>query len=160
MPNWCYNGLRVHHNDPEMIDKFVKGFKKEGLFNTFIPYPKNDDGEVLIDWCHKNWGTKWDIQPSQIEVLDDEDKNEITIGFSSAWSPPIPFYDKLVELGFEVEADYEEGGWAFVGIYSNGFDECLDFPQNLDDFDKLPYDFQEKFDHLKQNMIMEAKENQ
>jgi hypothetical protein len=45
--------------------------------------------------------------------------------FDSAWSPPIGAYDKLVELGFTVDAYYYEGGMAYAGTYSDGNDDSI-----------------------------------
>lgn len=182
MPNWCYNGLHVHHADPKMIDKFVKGLSK-GLFNTFIPYPekykKLDEkakahnkktGEYIKDgfnqggyeWCVENWGTKWDVFLDKGDI-GIRDKNNLRFGFQSAWAPPVPFYDKLVELGFKVEADYEEGGAGFIGVYKEGQDKSCDFPTTIKEFNKLPKEFRATFEHLKESIILdeiEAKESQ
>ena len=41
------------------------------------------------------------------------------LSFNTAWSPPIGFYEKMTELGFDVTAFYLEEGMGFVGKYSN-----------------------------------------
>jgi hypothetical protein len=74
------------------------------------------------DYCVNEWGTKWDINSDNVEI---EDANTVTAGFDSAWSPPIAAYEKLMELGFEVEAFYYEPGMQFVGKWLNGVDECI-----------------------------------
>jgi hypothetical protein len=37
--------------------------------------------------------------------------------FDSAWSPPVYAYEKLVAMGFGVEAMYYEGGMGYAGVY-------------------------------------------
>ena len=49
-----------------------------------------------------------------------------------AWSPPIPIWDRLVDLGCKVSAEYEDEGLMFKGIYKDGLDECWE-PTALDD---------------------------
>ena len=85
------------------------------------------------DWNISNWGTKWDVG---IECgggsgqATRESDNELILSFMSAWSPPIEFYAKLEELGFEVIAYYYESGCAFCGRYENGYDECYNIDGN------------------------------
>jgi hypothetical protein len=51
----------------------------------------------------------------------------VTASFDSAWSPPIEAYNKLMELGFEIEAFYYEPGMQYVGKWLNGDDECHEY---------------------------------
>lgn len=141
MPNWCYNGVTLRHEDPAMIDRVIKG--KEGLLMEFLPTPKplletvagfvGEDREAeheaqkarnlkeygakdWYDWNIQNWGTKWDFA---LENLERQDPNTVTAAFDSAWSPPIGAYAKLEALGFEVEAKYYEPGMAYCGSYDS-----------------------------------------
>lgn len=146
MPNWCNNGITLRHADPAMIDRVVKG--KEGLLMEFLPTPQalidtvagsfGDDekqrelearqaenirlygAKDWYDWNIANWGTKWDVS---LENVDREDANTVSAAFDSAWSPPIEAYQKLEELGFEIEAKYYEPGMAFCGTYETGCGE-------------------------------------
>jgi hypothetical protein len=43
--------------------------------------------------------------------------------FDSAWSPPVYAYEKLVAIGFGVEAMYYEGGMGYAGSFGEGGDE-------------------------------------
>jgi hypothetical protein len=70
------------------------------------------------------WGTKWDVGGDGQSDIHPDGKMLHT-SFDSAWSPPINAYDKLVELGFGVEAMYYEGGMGYAGTYSDGADEEL-----------------------------------
>lgn len=150
MPNWCNNGITLRHADPAMIDRVVKG--KDGLLMEFLPTPEallettagsfgDDEKQRALeaqqaenvrkygfkdwyDWNIANWGTKWDFA---LENVDRPDPNTVTAAFDSAWSPPIDAYNKLMELGFEVEAMYYEPGMCFVGKFDNGVDECIEY---------------------------------
>jgi hypothetical protein len=37
--------------------------------------------------------------------------------FDTAWAPPVNAYEKLVEMGFGVEAMYYEGGMGYAGSF-------------------------------------------
>lgn len=88
-------------------------------------------------WCVAEWGTKWDIG------LDEDQENKaqvengvIHVRFSSAWSPPTGAYDKLVDLGFEIEAYYYEPGCDFCGEWINGEEETFSIrnaPKRIDE---------------------------
>jgi hypothetical protein len=45
----------------------------------------------------------------------------VALSFDSAWSPPIPVYEKMTEEGYEVEAKYEETGMGFEGEYTSEY---------------------------------------
>ena len=150
MPNWCNNGITLRHADTAMIDRVIKG--KEGLLMEFFPTPQPlietmsgsfGDSEKQreleakqldnlrefgakdwYDWNIANWGTKWDFA---LGNLDRSDPNTVSAAFDSAWSPPIGAYEKLMELGFEIEAMYYEPGMCFVGKWDNGVDECYEY---------------------------------
>jgi hypothetical protein len=144
MPNWCYNGVTLRHNDPAMIDRAANS---DGLLMEFLPTPQElldtvagsvaEDARHAheaqmesnlakygakdwYDWNVANWGTKWDVTLENVERKDD---NTITASFDSAWSPPIEAYAKLEDLGFEVDAKFYEPGMAFCGTYVTGLGE-------------------------------------
>jgi hypothetical protein len=67
------------------------------------------------DWNISNWGTKWDADSdTPWEYIND---GELFLFFETAWSPPIPIYDKIAELFPDLDfvATYAEGGCEFVG---------------------------------------------
>ncbi len=145
MPNWCFNGVTLRHKDPAMIDRAQHS---DGLLMEFLPTPQAltetvagsfgdtekqraleaQQAENLAkygakdwyDWNIANWGTKWDFNLENVERVDDY---TLTASFDSAWSPPIEAYQKLVELGFEIEAKYYEPGMAFVGTWDSEYGE-------------------------------------
>lgn len=145
MPNWCDNSLMINHKDPAMMKKVFDAWDSghflqslhpcpQELYDTFSGYSgdeekqkENEAKQVAnvdkygyqnwYDWCLGNWGTKWDI--------DTHSRNTKTDGFgesfSSAWSPPIEFYEHLKKLGYEVDALYFESGMGFCGHWSSSY---------------------------------------
>ena len=154
MPNWCNNTLTLTHEDPAMILRAKEALDRGEFLQEFIPVPQDLKDTVSgsmgedhreaheaqqkanrekhgysnwYDFCVGEWGTKWDVGgDGQTDVHPDGRMLHTT--FDSAWSPPVNAYDKLVELGFGVEAMYYEGGMGYAGSYSDGADEEL----NLD----------------------------
>ena len=138
MPNWCNNGITLRHEDPAMIQRVMLG--RANLLQEFIPCPAelmettaqmgtNEQEKVnrdkygyssWYDWSIANWGTKWDIS---LDSVDNPDANTVTASFESAWSPPIAAYERLMDLGFEIEAFYYEPGMQYVGKWADGVDE-------------------------------------
>lgn len=141
MPNWCNNSVEIRHADPAMIERVRRAFDDGALLQEFIPVPKElseavanfTTNEELVakygysDWygfCVSQWGTKWDIGADGNPAQDIP--GGLLLGFDSAWSPPIAAYEKLVEMGFEIRAMYNEGGMCFAGIWTgdeHGFDD-------------------------------------
>lgn len=113
MPNWCNNYASFNHKDPEQIKKLITASKEGKLFETFVPFP---NGEWDYGWCVQEWGTKWDISNQDVQ---EDGTNDASVSFDSAWGPPIAFYDKMKELGFDVDATYYEEGMQFAGHYSS-----------------------------------------
>jgi hypothetical protein len=72
------------------------------------------------DFNIANWGTKWDVSSDNAEIID---PNTLTAGFDSAWAPPTTAYERLLDLGFEIEAFYYEPGMQYVGKWADGIDE-------------------------------------
>ena len=124
MPNHTENRVILSHNDSQQIDAIhnVMNTDNAELCHHLIPEPLDDNGvsaEGWYDWRCDNWGTKWDIYNTQCSRMDD---NTLVMSFNTAWSPPIPIFDKLVDMGFEVDARYLDEGWMYIGEYVNGED--------------------------------------
>ena len=152
MPNWCNNSVVLKHEDPAMIERARKAFNGEGLLQEFIPVPQElrdtvsgsmgeDKREAheaqqkanvekygyanWYDFCVNEWGTKWEIGADGNPAQDIP--GGLMLGFDSAWSPPIAAYEKLLEMGFEIEAMYYEPGMAYAGVWDNGHDDYYEY---------------------------------
>lgn len=130
----------VRHADPEKIQALARAVEEGRLCDHVIPVPKilvGEDAadkeaavkatgyESWYDFCTSRWGTKWDVEAYDTDVTIQDD-NSFSVGFDSAWSPPIGVYDQLIDDGFEVDAMYWESGMAFCGRYNNHGDDHYD----------------------------------
>jgi hypothetical protein len=130
-----------------MIERAAKALQEGTFLQEFIPCPQdlidtvsgsmgedrraaheaqqaaNVEKYGYTTWYEHNineWGTKWDVSSDNVAI---EDANTVTASFDSAWAPPVNAYEKLMDLGFEIEAFYYEPGMAFVGKWADGVDE-------------------------------------
>ena len=147
MPNWCSNTLTLSHKDPSMIKRVESAVERQHLLAEFVPVPKelietvagshSDPAEQAAleaqskanrekygydnwyDFCCGEWGCKWDVDAE----LHMADEHSVDLSFDSAWAPPVAWYAKMTELGFEVDAYYYEPGMGFCGHWWDGSDE-------------------------------------
>lgn len=132
MPNWCMNNLTVSHSDENMVQEFADAWNSGGVCQHYIPMPL---GEDWYSWNVSNWGTKWDFGKDEYDdpvvvkkvTMKSGTFYEVSVSPNTAWSPPVDFYNHLVELGYNVHASYFEPGMAFCGIYHNGSDNYVDY---------------------------------
>ena len=125
MPNWCYNNVDItatteEHKD--LLDRVSRAETADGFFEMLRPL-----GEWDYNRSVENWGTKWDVEPMDVDF----DGTTLTTSFDSAWSPPIALYEYLAEQGFEVSANYYEPGMDFAGEWTDGEEFHLDDVSNL-----------------------------
>ena len=66
-------------------------------------------------WRWSNWGTPW-MEDATADIDQSNGNFIITSFFTSAWEPPIPAYEALNRLGFEVYAEYTEFAMSLGGI--------------------------------------------
>jgi hypothetical protein len=138
MPNWCSNTITIQGptetikqlwDDAHVGDDF-------GLLNAMVPMPKElegttapSDGMNWYGWRTSNWGTKWDVDDTGLEYVDNGDgTSHITGWFDSAWAPPVTAYDTFLDDmdNCSIEATYHEPGMDFVGEYIDGDDNFYD----------------------------------
>ena len=79
-----------------------------------VPEPAYPDDTSWYDWRVNNWGTKWEICNPYII---DNDSNEITFEFETAWGPSVEAFHTWASgrEGVEFELQYFEPGVGFVG---------------------------------------------
>ena len=158
MPNHCYQQVEIcgprflvrelyGHLTGKADPEFCQVIKPMPFEQWLAPKTKWQGYEVegWYDWRVKNWGTKWDVVDVQITnpltIHDDEDADPANMNASfsfncwTAWAPPIPVWDKLVEMGLSGDADYQDEGMMFEGQYLNGEDRCWEPEDVLDEED-------------------------
>ena len=129
MANWCSNNLIVSHKDPKMMKKFERGIAEENLFQTFAPLAVKKRGD--LETQNEYWGTGRDVKNGYFELSVDGLSGSGS--FETAWSPPIGAYEKLDDLGFQIQATYHESGADFAGTWDN---------ENGDE--RFEYDFEDE----------------
>jgi hypothetical protein len=156
MPNWCNNTVEVYHPDPSKLKALVEAFNNGEMCNYIHPVPESlkivagrvgdatDPKQIELeaqekanleahgystwyDFCVNEWGTKWDVGGDGMEVELKGLKNDATLCFDSAWSPPIGIYEKMLDQGYSVRAYYNEPGMAFAGVWWDGDDNYFDY---------------------------------
>jgi len=144
MPNHCYQQVRIE--GPHKLVRVLwdgltengvteNGYVKNPQFNQLIiPMPFEIWNGAEIDWYewrNENWNTKWDVCHVKIEEeirredytkisLDAYTKHWFKFNCWTAWSPPIPVWQRLHKMGIEVLASYQDEGGAFEGHFIDG----------------------------------------
>jgi hypothetical protein len=161
MPNWCLNNLYISHSDPAKLQEFVDAYNSGHTCEHYLPVPKKEDGTVFddwYDWCINNWGTKWDFGRDEYYDPAKIEGGNVVVSFNTAWSPPIQFYEKLVELDYNVRGSYFEPGMAYCGIWDNGIDNYIEYGGVDDKRDVIPvalwneYDMGEFFEMMEEEV--------
>ena len=170
MPNWCDNNVNI--SGPKKIIKQIQetnlslqklfpcpaelndtisgtmgnGKKEQNCFkiqqnNNLKKYGAKD----WYDWNVSNWGTKWDIDPSYLEVTENKKQSSLQASFTSAWGPPLEAFKNLARKypNINITLHYIETGASFAGTYrytSDGqeYDQYIDYRSldELEDFAK------------------------
>ena len=143
MPNHTDNRVILSHADSKMIDNIYNVMNTDDASLLQHIIPMNEallDGGDWYEWRLDNWGTKWDIYDTHCTRID---ANTLSMTFYTAWSPPFPIYDKLTDMGFEVNARYIDEGWMYIGEYNSDgdhvhFDNVEDV---VTEYEELDYEF-------------------
>jgi hypothetical protein len=127
MTNWCKNLVTISNDNREVIKAIADAFERDELFDVFIPCPKELEkltslkpNDALVKkivakygaedwylWRLDNWGTKWDTGRSH-GTLTVVRPTKIKLVVKTAWTPPIPIFDRWVDLGCRVRARFWE----------------------------------------------------
>ena len=104
MPNWCHNCMKITGAAEELV-RFKQVCFHEGEFDfaAIIPIPPEAEvaeeaadavGELFYA-AVPYWGTKWNACDFR-SIKDDPDCLEFN--FDTAWSPPVPVFEKIGEM--------------------------------------------------------------
>ena len=141
MTNWCENLVTISNDDRDVIKAIENAFLRDELLDAFIPCPKElesltslkpNDGlvkkmvakygaEDWYLWRLDNWGTKWDTGQSHGTLMVVR-PTKIKLDMKTAWTPPVPVFDRWVDLGCHVRAQFCEPEMNVAGTY---FDKCI-----------------------------------
>ena len=93
-------------------EKSLRALHETGFYNWY-------------DWSVESWGTKWNSYSFHV-LHDSPDHYEFK--FDTAWSVPIPVFDKIAELfpSLEFSIDSFDEGWNFAwrGTITKGLLFC------------------------------------
>jgi hypothetical protein len=169
MPNWCENKIKIGHDDPKMIQKFVKSYNENKVCGIFIPepdyskvpvYPLHfstgrpvDPKDAWCDWRNQNWGIKWDFGRGDNNVIDvNSETTEVTVSFLTPWGPPEKLYEYLTEeLGFRIHAEFYEFGAGFLGVFETKDDQGS-IDMDLESLEKLKPHFPLIYEEVKESL--------
>jgi len=111
----CTGGMTI---DGVMVSEWLEEKQEDGSTksiaineDTLKEWGEKFGATNWYEWSNKNWGTKWDAY--DVEVLR-EDECSLDIQFTTAWSPPVPLYEKLSEMFPDAEIS---GFWSDEGSY-------------------------------------------
>jgi hypothetical protein len=130
MPNWCQNQLTVRDATPELRAYLEhNGFS----FARMVPLPPladpGDDSAAVAQQVAA-WGTKWDLDEDEGQMVADALLSDGVAFFDTAWSPPI---EALEALSRSHPQDtfalcYCEPGMMFAGNATFQEGHCCDRP--------------------------------
>lgn len=126
MPNYCTNELTITSDNAGFLQSLMNELKQADsnevdFLSKLVPFTEETNHVWSYDWCVNNWGTKWDIFDVYHASLDGD---TLTVGFNTAWSPPIPALEKAADTyGFEWELYWIEEGVCQVGLASGDANE-------------------------------------
>jgi hypothetical protein len=156
-----------------MIQRAFDALERGEFLSEFIPVPKElsetisgsygDDAKQAeleaqtarnlekfgygnwYDYCVAEWGTKWDCGEQGASDIHPGGRMLHT-AFDTAWAPPVNAYEKLVDLGFGVEAMYYEPGMGYAGSFGKHGDEEISLEGlSADDIERDYADLDECF---------------
>jgi Ferredoxin-like domain in Api92-like protein len=121
MPNHIEN-IIVFKSNATDIEKIIGD---EFSFKNICPLPNLEEDHDLIEWCCNNWGTKWDAYDvDELENHTDENGNLIIkYQFTTAWSPPEPWLNKIAEVCPNTNIELY---WADEDLPNSGFLKYID----------------------------------
>lgn len=169
MPNWCSNTIEIQGTKEE-IKKFVSFLEEHNgkdWFDFFRPCPQElkDVGNVSMhepgdekllekyghsdwySWSIDNWGCKWNCDAQDWITVENPNADEASVSFwfDSPWGPPITLYEFIhTDTEYILTAFYLEEGMAFVGKYSEGYDDCYEY-SDLESLEDIPEEILEEW---------------
>ena len=134
MPNWCMQEVYIHGETSMVTHLYWELKDRQRFCDVVLPIPLEVIGQPFdgkgtspqYNWRCDNWNTKWDV--GNVEIVDPIQHGDHypmpTSYFKftcwTAWDAPIPVWEKLHEMGIEVQAEYEVEGTDVVGEFTLG----------------------------------------
>ena len=144
MPNWCMNDISITGPKEKISEFYNSAVERGGLFESAVPI-----GEWDINKALEMWGTKWDVDPEELEYSEDGDTASIFGCIDTAWGPPIEFYDNFLSDNpdCDISATYYEEGMCFIGKYEDGEQSHYEYDtSDASSLDDIPEDLLAQYD--------------
>lgn len=114
MANFCENFLKVSHDDPEMLIKFMAACENGTIAETFCPIKLETAGfSSIVDARMGLWHSRHDFGMEEFKCKG----KKISGRFRTKRIPPIGVYEALTNAGFRVKACWYEAGERLCGEY-------------------------------------------
>jgi len=156
MPNWCMNQVDIT-GPADVIDEISdtklclqKLFPcPQELLDTTAPATFNAPDKAKSNtekYGHADWYSwqvsNWGIGPLECDSFDNHDGTKtLSVGFDSAWSPPVEAFKKLFEKykdkNIKIRLEYFEPGCAFAGVFYTEDGEFIDDCDHYSNADEL-----------------------
>ena len=166
MPNWFTGKFTITGSQEKLLPfrdwASLEDWEDEkNSFNQFVPLP-TENGEWDYDVAYSYWGSKWGV--ALIQQVDNDDE-EITIYYQSAWTAPTALFARLEKkYGVIVEAEgAEQEGCPHIVMFHNGktayadyeYDEVYEYAKERDDNIKTADDFddEDEFEEYKNEIV-------
>lgn len=116
MPNIIHNVMKI--DDGEKAKEVYAAMKTEESefdFNAVMPVPAEKEGDEKLEWCTKNWGSKWNAMDPV--MLDDR-----TVYFQTAWSDVKAVVIELArkfnvhKLGYQWASEFRDDECGYIRI--------------------------------------------
>jgi hypothetical protein len=159
MPNWCSNVVYLNAKKEKMTNLFSQVKETNSFFELLKPIPESikcinrsnccevagkqikiSDNEIqrLIqkygasnchDWCLSNWGTRWDADIEEVDLLlseiqdsipDDKGNVSIQIAFATESAEPEKIFNEFKTQGYFITAYFHEASTAYCGSFLDG----------------------------------------
>lgn len=157
MPNWCMNDVLISGPKEKITDLYNKIMDTGGLLEVMSPQGEWDYSNAV-----DKWGTKWDVDPENLEIEFEKEEGSISGTVDSAWSPPVEAFKTFLNNNPECVAElrYYESGMEFIGIFADGKNEYFEYDSNdINSLDSIPKDLVEHF-NLEEELQMNFDESE
>ena len=129
--------------EDECPEKYRVNIEESVAVDTESHLVVDDSEKPWFDWYGwrlKHWGTKWNAYDSYTRIK----KTNVEFVFSTAWTPATPIFEKLTELGYDMEIVYadENLGYNCGKIIYNA--STKEFNIRTEEDYKDPYSFAKK----------------
>ena len=134
MANICENWIKVSHDDPEMLKRFVEASQSDTIAQTFCPISEINIQSFgcLADARMQLWGVRHDFGIEEIKIKG----NKISGKFETKWTTPVGVFEALSLWGFRVKACWQELGEHFIGEYRSNtgiaeYNDTINIPKRI-----------------------------